>query len=142
MRRLLFALSLLFSSLTFGQTLQQLSPSRSDACTGVQTASGATQQTVTITPAANQFVYICTVEVISVAVVLPVASALTTTTTNLNGMKWFGGLTAAAGIVDKVNFYPAMPLKSATVGAAVTVVSNAAITNVNYNITVTYYLAP
>ena len=137
----------LISSVALAQQAQPATPVQQaatmlNAAQLVQTASGTAQQTITITPPSGQYVYILNVDIVSVATTAPAASALTHTSTNLGGMKWYGGLTATGGVADKVAWIAAQPLKSSAPGTAVTIVSNAAITNVTYNLSVTYYFAP
>jgi hypothetical protein len=112
-----------------------------NAASLVSCASGTAQQTLTLTPPSGQYVYVLNVDIVSQATTAPAASALTHTSTNLGGMKWYGSLTATGGTVDKVAWIAAQPLKSATAGTAVTIVSNAAITSVTFNLCVTYYTA-
>src|SRR5947209_4411462 len=104
-RSLTLALALLIAPAVFAQsgpTGTQQSATRLDACTAYQTASGAPQQTVTISPPSNNSVYICSIEVISVATTAVAAvAALTHTTTNLGtptSLKLFDFFPASTGV--------------------------------------------
>lgn len=128
-----------------GATLVVEDPSPTRACTGVQTsgAIGTTQVTLTIPAVAGQYIYICTYDEFVGATTAPAATFLNTTTTNLGGLRWFNQVAATAtGAVQNPHFAPAQPYKSAAPGTAVTIVSNAAVTSVNYASTVTYFYAP
>jgi hypothetical protein len=130
---------------TVGAQAVQQSSQRLDACSGVATGSGTAQQTLTITPPPGNYVYFCWIEVIQTATTAPALTALTHTTTNLGSptsLKLFDLFPAATGVV-KTLFYPGNGLlKSTVAGTAVTIVSNAAVTNITYNVTAGYYFAP
>lgn len=123
-----------------GATLVQETDAAPRAAVLYGTTSGTAQQTLTITPPAGYFVNILWVEVASVATAAPAASALTHTTGNLNGLKLYGALTAVAGAVDRAQIFPSQPIKSQVAGTAVTIVSNAAVTSVTFNVSALYYL--
>ncbi len=114
----------------------------SQAANAVSCASGTAQQTLTITPPSSQYVYIVSIDSRAQATTAAAASQVITTTTQLGGLTRFFGMTATAGASFSDPFYPALPLKSQTAGTAVTVVSNAAITNVTFSLCATYFFAP
>lgn len=142
---LLFAATGIAFAAGAGATLvtEDVTPSR--ACSGVQDsgAIGTTQTTLTIPAVAGQYIYLCTYDEFVGATTAPSASFLNTTSTNLGGMRWANQVGASAtGAVQNPHFAPSQPLKSAAPGTAVTIVSNAAVGNVNYHATATYFYAP
>lgn len=108
------------------------------AATQCQTGTGTAQQTLTFTSSGpNCTWYITNIDNGSGATTAPAATLLTTTSTGLGG--WKGYLlqpASATGVVQNVVFANGM---RATVGTNVTIVSNAAVTNVNYNLTACGY---
>lgn len=122
-------------------TQETVTPPR--ACTPTSSGAwGTAQATITLTPPSGQFVYICTVEINAGATTAPAATLLNHTTTNLGGKRWVQVAAATATEFPKVGFWPPQPTKSTVPGTAVTIVSNAAVTSVNYQIDVTYFFAP
>jgi len=61
-------------SLYPGATIIQQAPTKMDACSLASSASGTTQQTLTVTPPAGQYVYFCSIEVTSQATAAPAAA--------------------------------------------------------------------
>ena len=129
------------------------------SCNQFQTATGAanTAVTVTLTPPAGQFVYICSIYIASAnnGAVTPAAGpAPIFTTTNLqNNLVWWGDnaggcsssacVTGNTGYLIKVtdSVYPLL-LKSQTSGTAFTIVTSAGQSTQNVRIDVTAFFAP
>jgi hypothetical protein len=128
-------------------------------CNQTQTATGAanTAVTVTFTPPAGQFLYICSIYIVTAsnAAVTPAAGpAPIFTTTNLqNNLVWWGdnagGCTSTAcaagvtGALVKVTdtVYPLL-LKTAAAGTAFTLVTSAGQASESVRINVTGFFAP
>jgi hypothetical protein len=116
--------------------------------TGVEAATcvnagGTAQQTVTLpTCGPGAYQYVLGIWSEAQATTAPAASAVTTTTTNLNGLQLLMGLTATAGASVQTNRVATAPIKASLANTASTIVSNAAITNVTFNLTACYYCAP
>lgn len=128
-----------------GATLVTEDPTPPRACTGVQSGGviGTAQVTLTIPAVAGQYIYICTYDEFVGATTAPAATFLNTTTTNLGGLRFANQVAATAtGAVQNPHFSPAQPYKSAAPGTAVTFVTNAAVTSVNYAANATYFYAP
>ena len=163
MRKLILALalSLLFSGIciTYGQQaipgatpVQQVQPLY--VCNQTQTATGAanTAVTVTFTPPAGQFVYLCsfyasqTNPSSTTATTATAGPAPIFTTTNLqNNLVWWGQNSAlAAGAlylaVDEV--FPPWTIKAAAPGTAVTIVTSAGLSTMNVRLNATAFFAP
>jgi hypothetical protein len=143
-----FLAALALSQHAFAQAATQQSPTHLDACTGLAHAHAAS--TVTITPPAGQYVYICEVDLSNVegATVVTAAAPLFVTTTNLPGppqyMAASGGATPGAGGASPVLAVSYMPgaLKSSAGGTAVTFILPAFTTNQTLSLNVSYYFAP
>lgn len=106
----------------------------------VQTATGSAQQTLTLTCPSSQYVYLVSYEESEHATTAPAASFLTTTTTGLNGKKWYNFIAAAIGPSSfRINYQPSKALKATT--NVVTIVTNAAITNVVYDVSADAFCA-
>lgn len=128
-------------------TLVQQSPTMLNACTAFNsTAAVNVQVTVTLTPPAGQYVYVCGIDVaISQNATSTVATNATYTSTNLgpsgNTWGWKFSLAAVANTSLTQAFYFTQPLKSTAPGVAVTVVSPAAAAQTAYSTNVYYYFA-
>lgn len=139
----LAAIPLSAYAIEVGQTLVQETVSPPRACTGVQ-SSGAiatAQYTLTIPAIPGKYIYICSFEQFVGATTAPAATLLNATTTNLGGKRWSAQMDATASEAPYIQFQPSQPLKSAIPGTAVTIVGNAAVTNIQYQADVTYYYA-
>jgi hypothetical protein len=144
--------ALLFSTSLYAQagipgTLTQQAPTMLNAILKVNTGQGTAQQTLTLQPASSAYVYLIGFTYEACWTTAPTAALTNITSTNLqNTPKWQGAVgltvTGATWGCDKVAFTPATPVKSNASGTAVTLVTNAAITNVTYNITAYWYEAP
>lgn len=159
MRRAL-GLLLLFASLallgppdSFGQSVTvQQSPSMLTACAQVATANGTAQQTITITPSAGMYFYLCGLDLQYCAsgTAATATQNVYTTTTGFQGTpKWQLSVSNTASVCFPTGnngapqtFQFPLPLKSANAGTAVTFVSPAAITNVTFNMNVYGFFAP
>lgn len=123
-----------------GATPTTEDPTPPRAVTLTATGTGTAQQTLTLTCPAGNYIYLVTFEEFKGATTAPAATLTTTTTTNLGGKKWYGSVAATATEFPRILWQPAQPLKS-TANTA-TIVSNAAITNVNYGLSADYFCAP
>lgn len=137
---ILFSLGAFAQQVTTATPIQQTA-TRLDSATNCQNYSGTAQGTITITPPSGQFVYVTALDTAATAVSAPAASRVVTTTTNLGGITQTFGLTATAGIGANNDLVSSTPIRSATAGTAVTIVTNAAITNVTFDLNVCYYFA-
>jgi hypothetical protein len=132
------------------QTLIQQSPTTLNACSLSQNkqATNAAVGTITITPPAGQFVYICEVDTMECngASAVTAAAPLFLTTTGLGGNPQYmipiGPATAGMCQQGGPYMYPNGALKSAQAGTNVTFVGPTAVTNQTININVVYYFAP
>lgn len=145
MKKLLAVVLLLSSSVALAQAAQSATPvqqtaTMANAATSTTCATGTTQQTLTMTPPAGFFVYVTNVDILHSATTAPAATLVTTTTTNLNGMKWYDLMPASVTGV-RMNWIASQPLKAAAAGTAVTIVSNAAVTSVTFSLCATYFIA-
>jgi hypothetical protein len=143
----LLALPIFAQQISPGATpVQQVQPLFN--CNQTATATGAanTAVTVTLTPPAGQYVYICTIdiqEVANAAVTGAAGPAPIFTTTNLttNLVWWGNNATQGTGAFTNVltGIYP-LTLKSATAGTAFTIVTSAgqATNSVRLNVTAFY----
>lgn len=145
----LWALSMLTFPVVWAQqaTIVQQSTNDLTACATLGTANGTAQQTVTITPPAGQYVYVCGIDFqycASGSAPTATNNVLTTTTGFASNPKWGLSVPVTVNVCYASGgpFYWPIPLKSANPGTAITVVSPAAITNVTFNINVTGYFAP
>lgn len=145
----LLALAISVSSVE-AQVIIQQSPTRLDACNVTGTATGAanTAVTVTITPPAGQFFYMCSVyiaQAANAAVTGAAGPAPIFTTTNLptNLVWWGNNATQGTGlftlVTDSTFDYP---VKTAAAGTAFTVVTSAGQSTNSVRINVTGYFAP
>lgn len=131
------------NAIGLGEVITQETVTPPRACTALSGGAwGTAQVTLTMTPPSGQFVYICSFEQHTGATTAPAATLLNTTTTNLNGKRWATVAAATASEFPSIFFQPSQPLKSAVPGTAVTIVSNAAVTSVNYQLDVTFFFAP
>lgn len=144
-------LSLFATSMALGQALVQQSPTRLDVATGVAAAVGAinTQQTATITVPAGQYAYITAVGLSACQNATSTAiSVATFTSTNLATQT--GGTTPtwllSAAATAQLCYFSfesyGQPIKSASPGTAVTIVSPAAVAQAGFGIRAYYYTAP
>lgn len=119
--------------------------SRYDISTGVATTV-TSAATLTITPAAGQYVYITQISYSNCAGASAVTAAGPTsiTSTNLNGATWQVGSGVTAGLCtqDVRDTFGNAPLKSAAAGTAVTVINPTFATNQTVRTSVYYYTAP
>jgi hypothetical protein len=120
-------------------------PSRLDATGGVASAVGAvnTAETATITVPAGLYAYITAIGIEACENATgTAANLLTFTSTNLQGSPtWLFSVTGAE-ICYRIFEPYATPLKSATAGTNVTIVSPVATATVGFGIRAYYYLAP
>lgn len=129
-------------------TLVQQSPTMLNACTAFNgTAAVNVQVTVTLTPPAGQYVYVCGIDVASSQNATSTANTNATyTSTNLgpsgNTWGWKYSLAATANLAISQSFYFTQPLKSTQPGIAVTIVSPAALAQTAFSINAYYYFAP
>lgn len=134
MRRLTFLLplALLFMAVDSRGTQVQQTAEELRASTSCQNATGTAQQTITFAaPGPNCFWVIDNIENGSGATTAPAVTILTTTSTGF-AANWKGYLTqpaTATGTSQNVVFANGM---RALPGTAVTFVSNAAVTNINF----------
>jgi hypothetical protein len=154
MRRALFSLAFLLglAGAAAAQVSVQQSPSRLDASTAVAVGTNFdtvnTQSTATVTPPAGQFVYITRIELESCQDATGGAvSNVNFTSTGLGSgatasPQWELSQAAAASTCTFRDVNLVTPLKSATQGTNVTVVSPSAATHTGFGIKVYYYLAP
>lgn len=128
-------------------TLVQQSPTALNACTPINaTAAVNTAATVTLTPPAGQYVYVCGIDVSASNDNTATANTNASfTSTNLgpsgNTWAWKYSFAATASLGISQAFYFAIPLKSTTPGTAVTVVGPA-VAHTMDSINVYYYYAP
>ena len=132
------------------QTLIQQSPTQLNACSLAQNkqATAGAVGTITITPPAGQYVYICEVDTLECngASAITAAAPLFVTTTGLGGNPQYmvpvGPATAGVCMPAQIYLYPNGALKSAASGTNVTFVGPTAVTNQTINLNVVYYFAP
>jgi hypothetical protein len=125
-----------------GATLVAQSSTRNDAAICLN-AQGTTQQTITIPICpGGQYAYITGIWSDVATSAAPTAGLATTTTTNLNGLALQSAVTATAGIIANNSRIPATPIKAVSNALATTIVSNAAIASVSFNLSACYYCAP
>lgn len=142
--------ALLLAPLADAQVLIQQSGTRLDACNVTGTATGAanTAVTVTITPPAGQYFYLCTVyiaQVANAAVTGAAGPAPIFTTTNLptNLVWWGNNATQGTGLFTLVTDSPfGFPIKTQTAGTAFTIVTSAGQSTNSVRINVSGYFAP
>jgi hypothetical protein len=136
------------------QTLIQQSPTTLNACTLSQNkqATAGAVGTITITPPAGQYVYLCELDVHSCAGASAITGAaplfVTSTGLGANNPQWMlptggNGVTAnnAGSCYDQNYFYPG-GLKSAATGTNVTIVGPTSATNQTVNVNAIWYYAP
>lgn len=129
-------------------TLVQQSQTMLNACTAFnQTAAVNAQVTVTLTPPAGQYVYVCGIDVASSQNGTSTANTNSQyTSTNLgpsgNTWGWKYSLAAAANTAISQSFYFTQPLKSTQPGVAVTIVSPTALAQTAFSINAYFYYAP
>ena len=145
LKRLLVLAGLLaLAAPSWAQAPVQQSATMLNACQPAN-ANGTAQQTITITPLAGQYVYVCAVDAQHCASGSAGAAGTPVfiTTTNMPGTFRVGTETSIAAntCVNRFAFF-GFPVKSSAAGTAVTFVSPAAETNVTYNMNVYYYIAP
>lgn len=158
MKRLILGLALITVALIATPHAQQVLPGATPTqavqpmynCNQTATATGAanTSVTVTLTPPAGQYAYICTIdiqEIANAAVTGAAGPAPIFTTTNLptNLVWWGNNATQTTGAFTNVltGIYP-LTLKSATAGTAFTIVTSAGQSTNNVRINVTGFFAP
>ena len=128
-----------------GTAIQQV-PTRLDACTPINaTAAINNAVTLTITPPAGQFVYLCgwDLTVSNNGTGAVVATNLSFTSTNLSGWKVAYSMVGTANTTGfQYNTAFNSPIKSSAAGTAVTIVSPAANAQAVYNVNAYYYFAP
>jgi hypothetical protein len=126
------------------QTLVQQSPTTLTACVLNQNAKVAS--TITITPPAGQYVYICSLEVSNCTGTVGTPAAVTNvTTTGLGGQQYLMGSGNTAGQCNAnyvLPFANVGGLKSAAPGANVTFVIPALAAQQTILVDVVYYFAP
>ena len=121
-------------------TLVQQSPTMLNACNKSATGQGTAQQTLTLTPGSGKYVYLCGFDMEACATTAPTATLINTTTTGFPAVfKWQAVVGAANTCAVTSIFFGFGPLKSSSPGAAVTLVTNAAIASVTYNINAYWY---
>jgi hypothetical protein len=134
-----------FAQQAQGTPIQQIA-TRLDACTVANaTAVINNAVTLTITPPAGQYVYLCGIDltVSNDATGAVVATNLQWTSTNLGAWKLtysMAGTANTIGLQYQSTFNAIM--KSAVAGTAVTIVSPAANAHAVYNVNAYYYYAP
>ena len=153
MKSLVLALVLLFGivGLAQAQTLVQQSPTHLDSCTAESTATSAGNavSTVTLTPPAGQYVYICSIYIVETANALVTGAAgplpiFTSTNLQTNLVWWGDNSSLTAGQLVKIKDVRfGYPLKSATAGTAFTIASSGTgQSTYNTRMTITGYFAP
>jgi hypothetical protein len=145
----LFLLSIVSAS---AQVNVQQTPSRADACTAHSTATSASNavSTVTLTPPAGQYVYVCYIYIAEIinATVTGAAGPLPifTSTGLVTNLVWWGdnsSTLASGGLIKIADTKFDFPLKTATPGTAFTIGSSGtgqATSNTRMNIS--GYFAP
>lgn len=128
-------------------TLTQQSPTRLDACTGINAKSTAvnTLATVTITAVSGQYIYLCGVsfEVTNSGTGAVTQANVCWTTTNMGGVQWcYSSINAANTSTTFTPTLPTQTVKAALPGTAVTVVSPGINAQIIYNVNAYYYYAP
>lgn len=150
-QRLMLCLVLvLCASWADAQVLIQQSPTRLDACNVTATATGAanTAVTVTLTPPAGQYVYLCSVyiaQVANAAVTGAAGPAPIFTTTNLptNLVFWGSNATQGTGLFTLVSDTQfGFPIKAQSPGTALTVVTSAGQSTNSVRLNIVGYFAP
>lgn len=151
LRTLCFALALTFTaSIASAQqpTIIQQSATMLHACTAQNaTAAVNVQVTLTLTPPAGQYVYLCGIDVSTSQNATSTANTnLTYTSTNLGpaGSTWLWkySLAATANLAIAQAFYFTQALRSTSPGVALTIVSPAATAQTAFSINGYYYYAP
>ena len=112
----------------------------STVCVTANAASGA-QATATIGAVTGQFFYVTYIAVSYAAIVAPVATLVSTTTTNFPGTFTMAQVMAAAVGESTRQIQFAMPIKSALAGVATVVTGNAGVTSISQNIRICGYYA-
>lgn len=153
MTRLALFASLLLSSFAFAQvgsndtaSLPGATPvilatvPASTLCVTSNVAAGS-QAIATVPALPGQFFYVTYIGVAYGAIVAPVATLVTTTTTNFPGSFVMAQVVAAAVGETTRQMQFAMPIKSAAAGVATTITGNAAVTSVSQNIRFCGYYA-
>jgi hypothetical protein len=128
-----------------GSVRVQQDPTMLHACTSTNStgAVNATFATITLTPPAGQFVYVCGVD-IAVSFDATGGTASTNvafTSTNLGGWQWKMSWAGTASTTLTQPFYFSQPTKSVIPGTAVTFVSPAANLHGAYSVNVYYFFA-
>ena len=113
-----------------------------NVCVTANAAAGA-QATVTIPAVPGQFFYATLVESSYSAIAAPVATLMTTTSTNLTAsFSIQQAMQAAVGENRVIYTFPAAPLKSTTVGTATTLVGNAGVAAISQSLKACGFYAP
>jgi hypothetical protein len=153
MQRLLLALIfvLLCTWPAQAQVVVQQSAIHADACTQESTATSAGNvvSTVTLTPPAGQFVYVCSIYIVETANALVTAAAgplpiFTTTNLQTNLVYWGDNSALTAGQLVKIkDMQFGYPLKTAQPGVAFTMASSGGgQSTYNTRMSVAGYFAP
>lgn len=140
----------LLASIAEAQVQVQNSATRLDACNVTGTATGAanTAVTVTITPPAGQYFYVCSIyiaQAANAAVTGAAGPAPIFTTTNLqtNLVWWGNNATQGTGLFTLVTDSTwAFPIKTQTPGTAFTLVTSAGQSTNSVRLNVAGYFAP
>ena len=138
-------LAALISVAAFAQPVPtQQQATRADACTAMNaTAVVNNQVTLTITPSAGQYVYLCGWDITaSQDGTSTVNTNQSFTSTNIGGWAFKYSLAATANLTMTQAFYFNIPVKSAAAGTAVTFVSPSAKAQTAFSINAYYYVAP
>lgn len=123
------------------------SPSGNLPSTTVITATAAISNGITLTlaaPPALLFHYISGIDIscFAGAALTPAATSVLVTSTNLNGNPTFDFQNAGAqGTINRVQVYPAVPIKSSVAATATTIVAPV-LTGCVWRLTAYYYIAP
>lgn len=150
LNRFLIAIAPVLFAVTaaLAQAPVQQSGTHLDACTnvGYQTATSA-QATLTVTPPAGQYVYICgfAFDVCNGGTAGTAQNNVTFTSSNIaGGPTWQYSFPAAINTcyTPQIREMLPIPLKSAAPGTNVVITSPATDTNVTYTIRMYYYFAP
>lgn len=129
-------------------TLVQQSATMLHACTAQNaTAAVNVQVTLTLTPPAGQYVYVCGIDVASSQNATSTANTNSQyTSTNLgpagSTWAWKYSIAATANLAITQAFYFTQALRSTQPGVAVTIVSPAALAQTAFSINAYYYFAP
>jgi hypothetical protein len=129
-------------------TVIQQSATMLHACTAQNaTAAVNNQVTLTLTPPAGQYVYVCGIDVTSSQNGTSTANTNSQyTSTNLgpagNTWGWKYSMAATANLAISQAFYFTQALRSTQPGVAVTIVSPAALAQTAFSINAYYYFAP